>query len=66
MEFAATSSDCVCKFCKKSGRENLLPVELSDRLNDLNALRLLTYELKNETMNTIEVRLCRPLRQQEL
>lgn len=55
MEYAASSSDCVCKFCKKSGRENLLPVELSDRLNDLNALRSLTCELKNETMNIIEV-----------
>lgn len=35
--------------------DSVLPAEMSDRLNDLNALRLLTSELKDETEELIEV-----------
>lgn len=35
--------------------DSLLTAEMSDRLNDLNALRFLTSELKEETQELIEV-----------
>ena len=47
----------ICQFCKTCVTfDSLLPIELSDRLNDLNALQALTNELKIETMELVEVR----------
>jgi hypothetical protein len=56
MENTAMSNNCICRFCQKSVMwDSLLPAEISDRLNDLSALRLLTGELKEETQELIEV-----------
>ena len=59
MENATLANNCVCHFCQKSVMwDSLLPAEMSDRLNDLNALRLLTSELKEETQELVEVINC--------
>lgn len=57
MNALSPMGDGLCHFCKTSvTRNNLFPVELSDRLNDLNALLALTDELKCETIELVEVR----------
>lgn len=48
-------SDGNCQFCRTCvSCDSIFPVELSDRLNDLNALQALTNELKSETIELVE------------
>lgn len=47
-----------CIFCRSRVEESILPIELSDRLDDLKALVYLTNQLKDEANNLLEVKKC--------
>ena len=56
MEQTFATSSSSCHFCKNPvACDSHLPVELSDRQNDLNALLALTEQLKNETIELVQV-----------
>ena len=57
MEVTVVRGSDSCHFCRNPvACDSLLPVELLDRQNDLNALLALTEQLKSETIELVQVR----------